>query len=389
MRWMAFSTVGIVLGGGSLAGATQFAYEPFLTGPNPAAGQYASFTPPESAENPFVPLVGQNPTNSYFAGGWTNTDANLANAYIQPNSISFGGTSSQGGALVADFESRQRRNLATPWTATTVGTYYMGFMVNFGSGNFADGIQNDDMGYRATEIYNSDGGFLMGITYNTYGSRIGPAQQNPLTGRMFADFSGAPIGGGDVIIENAPDSFVEDGTTHLVVLKFNLSADNAADSILVYLDPQSVDEPVIPGASISNVNVTVGAISGIVRFGSFDGPSPVFDELRIGDSFLDVVPEFPLPGDTNNDDLVDLLDYQNIIAHMNLSGPSVPSTLELHPDVTGDGKVTIADYRRWKDNRTDLTPGSGAGGSGAVPEPASLPLLLAGCVVVASIRNRR
>ncbi len=138
-------------------------------------------------------------------------------------------------------------------------------------------------------------------------------------------------------------------------------------------------EPVVPNASLSGINVTLGAIGGFTEYGG-TGQGPIFDELRVADTFIDALPKFPLPGDTNNDDLVNLVDYQNILAYMNLGGAMVPSTLELHPDVTGDGKVTIADYRLWKDNRTDL-PGIGGASTGpGIPEPTSLLVLLLGAI---------
>ena len=84
-----------------------------------------------------------------------------------------------------------------------------------------------------------------------------------------------------------------------------------------------------------------------------------------------MLPELPKPGDTNGDDLIDLVDYQAIISHMNLLGQPL-----VNGDVTGDGKVTIADYRFWKDRRTDLSPGAGAGGIAGVPEPSCLMMVL-------------
>ena len=102
----------------------------------------------------------------------------------------------------------------------------------------------------------------------------------------------------------------------MIVLKFNFSVSDASDSVLVYLDPKSAKEPGTPNASLTGINATLGAIGGFTEYGG-SGQGPVFDELRIADTFGDAVPKFPLPGDTNNDDLVDLVDYQNILAHLN------------------------------------------------------------------------
>ena len=135
------------------------------------------------------------------------------------------------------------------------------------------------------------------------------------------------------------------------------------------------------GATASDIEVTLNGIR-VSVFGGY-GLLPVIDEIRVGTTYLDVLPDFPLPGDTNDDDLVDMVDYINIRNHLNLSGALVPSTVALHPDVTGDGKVTIADYRLWKDNRTDTT---GSGSSSGVPEPTAFVMALLG--VVASLIGR-
>jgi hypothetical protein len=244
--------------------------------------------------------------------------------------------------------------------------------VNFGQGDYSDGVEGVDMGYRAFELYSDPNTILFSVGYSTYNTSAGFAQTQPFTARMF-------LGGfGYQIIESAPDSFAEDARNHLIVMRFNLSSDPAADSFSLFLDPKSVDEPVVPSATVTGVNISMTHIGGMTIYGG-TGISPVMDELRIGDTFADVLPEFPLPGDTDNDDDVDVVDYQNIIRHMNLSGAAVPNTIELHPDITGDGKVTIADFRLWKDRRTDLTAGAGsAGGSAGVatPEPTSLIMVL-------------
>ena len=239
-------------------------------------------------------------------------------------------------------------------------------------------MDNNDKGYRAVELYTDADGFLLSVAYNAYNSGGGSGQQNPLTAKMYLD------GFGYQILQNAPESFIEDGATHLIVLRFDLSADDDSDSVVVFLDPKSTEEPVVPNAVLTGINATLGAIGGFTEYGG-SGQGPVFDELRVADTFIDALPEFPLPGDTNSDDLVDLTDYQNILSHMNLSGASVPSTLELHPDVTGDGRVTIADYRFWKDHRTDLAASPGSASGGVVPEPTSITSLIYGLLLASSI----
>jgi hypothetical protein len=353
--------------------ATLEYYEPFLTGTNPAAGEYTIgvLDPTDAAGDGQNPTVGPTP---FLSGAWERqTDA--PNGAVQATGLSYLGAPAAGGAQSTTPNSRQRRYLPAPWTSTTVGTFYMGYVVNYGQGFYEDGIEGNDMGYRSTEFWHDDGTFAMGIAYNTYSSTIGPQQQDPRTGRMYADFTGT--GGAHQILQNAPLSFMEDGFNHLIVIRFNLSDQPASDSILVYLDPTTPEEPVIAGASLTGIDFTLGAISGVTVFGG-SGTFPVYDELRVATTmFFEAIPDLPKPGDTNGDDLVDMADYLNILHHMNLSGPLLPNTPALHPDVTADGKVSIADFRLWKDNRTDL-PGAGAAIGIGVPEPAAILLLTIG-----------
>jgi hypothetical protein len=281
------------------------------------------------------------------------------------------GAPALGGSQTSDQtigNSRPRRALTTPWTATTTGTRYIGFLVSFGTGFYDDGIDGNDMGYRAVEFWqqpNGDG-FMMGIQYNTFGTN-----ENPTNGRMNFDLNGRRV------IEGSPDNFIEDnGVTHAIVVRVDLSADDLSDSVSVYLDPVQAVEPEIPSSSINGINFLLGSMGGVTVFGG-SGGMPTFDELRIATTFAEALPKLPIPGDTDGDDDVDLDDYHNIVTHMNLSGAAVPNLPTLHPDVAradgtqgNDGRVTIADYRLWRDNRTDLG-GSGALKGPAVPEPAS------------------
>ena len=103
------------------------------------------------------------------------------------------------------------------------------------------------------------------------------------------------------------------------------------------------------------------------------------DEIRFADTFADALPPLPYPGDTDGDGDVDLDDFNNIVSHMNQQvGTAVEGDVAKADGTQGsDGRVTIADYRIWRDNYPH-TPGSGAGtlAGGQVPEPASWLLVL-------------
>ena len=61
MRWATVFAITAIQFVSSHTAATQLFYDPFLTGSNPAAGEYRTFSPPVTTENPFFPITGQNP----------------------------------------------------------------------------------------------------------------------------------------------------------------------------------------------------------------------------------------------------------------------------------------------------------------------------------------
>jgi Dockerin type I domain len=114
------------------------------------------------------------------------------------------------------------------------------------------------------------------------------------------------------------------------------------------------------------------------RVGFFAGAALAAEQINITNVDVSLI----TAGDTNGDDLVDLVDYQAIISHMNLTNQTLANG-----DLTGDGKVTIADYRVWKSRRSDLSgPGEASIG---VPEPTSIALVLVGLVSLIAGRMRR
>lgn len=82
-----------------------------------------------------------------------------------------------------------------------------------------------------------------------------------------------------------------------------------------------------------------------------------------------------LPGDANDDGLVDGADYTVWADHFLLSNQTVAGG-----DFTGDGLVDGADYTVWADH---YQPSAAAGGSGlAVPEPGTALLAAIACLVL-------
>jgi hypothetical protein len=368
-------------------------YDPFLIGANPAAGEYS----------PDAPLAGQNPTLPNTGVYGTQPDL-LSGPWIQPNAahnthvlsksapgLNYIGAPALGGSIgtVADpvdfaVDNRTGRKFkaGSEWTDATVGTYYIGWLQNFGTGG-EDGL---NMGFRAMEFWRNpngeigDGNLLGDLGYNAFYRPLGSIQTNPETARFAFQHQ---------IIEGSP-VFVEDGATHLFVMKFVLSDVAASDQILIYLDPTISTEPELPNLAITATDVQLGAL-GLGQFGGFSDLMNTIDELRIGTTYLDVIPELPLPGDTDGDRDVDLDDYNNIITNLGLAVSTA-----LQGDVAksdgsqgSDGRVTIADYRIWKDNYPTLPPAAGGGAlAGAVPEPSSCLLIVIGMALAVMSANR-
>lgn len=382
------------------ASAELLLYEPFDVGgsqymsfaPNPPAGEGEPAVAPVTPENPLVRILGQNPTvtPTLFNSAWTDAAGNTPTQYVQTSSLVYRGAPSSGGSVTTVFDNVNDPTLSggegrvgryfgplpggtgDGFNSSTEGTYYLSFMASYGTVDDPNTNVGSDLGFRTTEIWpeggtvgNDTGRFEIG-----YQGFAGAAdQQLPRTARLH--FTGPGTNGYQYLTET---TFNEDNNnTHLIVMKMVMSPDTGADTISLFLDPTNTVEPVVPSAVAANIDFTMSAIATISVFGNPTGIRPVFDEMRIGTEYIDVLPELPLPGDTNGDMLVDLVDYQAIISHMNLTGQSLANG-----DVTGDGKVTIADYRYWRNRRTDLTPPAAGGGStGAVPEPSTLLLGLA------------
>jgi hypothetical protein len=375
MRFQAVCWIGLLMTLQTTLRAELLYYEPFLTGSNSAAGEYTIglLDPTIGAGDGQNPAGGPTP---FLTGPWESNVADAINGAVQAQGLSFLGAPSLGGSQISTPNSAVRRLLSAPLTETTQGTYYIGFLANFGTGNYADGMDGNDMGYRSVEFYNSANTYLFGISYNAYNSPFGRLPDNaPMHLDGFGQFTR---------LEGAPASFAEDGLTHLIVLKFDLSTTAASDSLSIYLDPLTTEEPVISNALVAGIDLTLGAIGGFTIYGG-TGIGPVLDEMRVATTFIDALPDFPLPGDTNNDDLVNMADWINITQHLNLTGANVPNALELHPDVNGDGRVDLRDIALWRRNRTDL---GGLSSSVTVPEPTGLALFAIGVTLTASIRHR-
>jgi hypothetical protein len=319
-------------------------YDPFNTG----AGQY--FLGPLAAQNP---TIGPYPI---LSGPWQST-LETDGATVQAPTLEFPGVPVQGGSVIASGSSRTWRNLTNAWDATTVGTFYMSYLMNFG-GVGLTGQDINAVGHRVLEMWTdvgsagNDAALAMRIGYMSYnGNSVSlPPSSAPLK-------IGLGIGT-EQIIEGS-GSFLENvGRTRLFVLKFTLSDQAASDTIQLYLDPMDTNEPIIPSAEFTNVDFTLGAISAAVQFAG-SGTSTVLDEFRISSAWSWAVPRVPLTGAC---DELDQQCYLSIVQNFHQFGISPGDG-----DLNGDGRINLYDLRIWRDNRTDVLPEISS-----VPEPTNL-----------------
>jgi hypothetical protein len=407
-----------------------YLYDPFLlpnplTNPaNPALGQYNEWTPPpEGAMEPYGPhvaLAGQNPTPqtgtrpNYFEGPWrSGTDG----GGVHPTSIGYINTPTMGGSarnvpipnasyvgpttgrcgtgpgdLYSGCDGRTARFLTTPYDDTANETVYISFIANFGT-------TTGGMGFRAVEFFPStsvptgewDEERWLDLGYNEFYGYNNPQQQNANTAKLGLGLYGQ---GQQQILVDAPPSYNQDGRNHLFVFEFQFSNVAGMDNVRVYMDPASTEQPELPNAEFLNRTFTLGGFSTVTDFG---GGLPdlmtmgqlastgVFDELRIGSTFADVLPPgLPCPGDTDGNCVINLVDYNTIrdnFHRTDADGPAEGDVAKSDGRLGFDGKVDLGDFWLWKREYEDALSGGGAGSGANIPEPSAVVLALAAMLV--------
>ncbi len=363
--------------------AEQLFYDPFTVGDGP--GKYTLGPLPGQPDDPIW-------SGPFFEFSWMSPLLPEENSwYVQSSSLQPG----EGGSVRAVYDGitnngRIGRYLRTEWGNNTDATYYLSCLVNFGTTEGGDG----GIGFRAIEMWPADGtiGDDTGRSYFGYSQWTGPFPREPDSARM-----ALVTPWGYSVPEDGPPSYDEDGHTHMVVFKFELSSAAGSDTVSVFLDPLDdagidagflplfpVEEPAVPSAVISGVDFTLGAI-GFSQFGGGTVDTMMFDEIRVGTTFSDVIPPGVPP--VSWEDLFDI-----VASHMNLgvSGGWMDGDIGLADGTPGsDGRVTIGDFRVWKDHPYEM-----GGGSlltiAAVPEPTGIVLVLAaGVACLGRVRARR
>jgi hypothetical protein len=242
---------------------------------------------------------------TFFTGPWVQPGGDdqlvLGSSLAKPGQLdpSIGGSLGDNDAPACCVTGRVARMMTQPWSGRTPpeGTFYIGFLANYGQ---VVGGAVGDVHHRTLEMW--EGGFddvpnrnLM-LGYSTF---AGLGSQMAL---MVKDSTSATTVTKQL---NEHLEFVDDGDTHCLVMKFELSNTAGADRVSVFLDPMGMVEPGTPSAQISGADFAGGgmdllldSMGGIVQFSFFGGNLDVaarIDEVRVGTEFADVACMIPEP----------------------------------------------------------------------------------------------
>jgi hypothetical protein len=302
--------VGLLAAGGvKTTRAAVLAYDAFLVGDTPAAGQYKA-----GDEDAGTDLIGgQDPTigpTAFYAGPWVQADASVVK---NTGSLSYPGFQpGQGGQVreTAQFDcctfGRNGRPIADVFGQGQNGlgggrdpqTIYESFLMDWGT--IGTNSDNGNQGNHSYEMWNgspasnSDQKLAFVLGYNYYaGDNL--LTMNVLTGPEGGKTSHKQVLGAGYTRDQLA---AVNGGTHLVVLKYEFNNGSGEDRVTAYLDPTSS----IEGASAASVGVAAGDLfithQGLFSSYQFDGGGAVpgaIDEVRWGNTFADVTPFVPEP----------------------------------------------------------------------------------------------
>lgn len=274
---LAILGVCLVASGAGRTEATVLFYDGFDTSP----GQYTSG----------ASIGGQSGgTGSFFVNPWIQPAGDdllvLPTSLSVPNQLqpSIGGSLGDNDVTGCCITGRESRLLTQPWSGRNApeGTFYMGFLVNYGTS-----VNGNDPHHRVLEMWAGDAADdanrVLQLGYSAFTGTEGPNHTMAIKVKDSATSTEVL----SVLSENL--QFGNDGQTHCMVLRFDLSNTASSDSVKVYLDPIGTSEPALASASISGIDLLIDRMGGVTEF-SFTGEekSAVMDEMRVATTFAEV-----------------------------------------------------------------------------------------------------
>jgi hypothetical protein len=228
----------------------------------------------------------------------------------------------------------------------------------------------------------------------------------PITTRSFTMVlqTGGVVGGDNLVLAGSStggDPFAALGGSGTVVEDLNLIGNGSADLWVVKIAARAASPDQVFVKVYDVTNGTVEAAETVdwsvvsntesndftatqIAFTMGAGATLQIDEIRIGETWEDVLPYLAptLDGDLDGDGFVGIADLNIVLGNWNTN---VTAGDPLAGDPSGDGFVGIEDLNRVLGNWNAGTPPSAL----AVPEPASLGLLVAGGLALCCGRDKR
>jgi hypothetical protein len=174
--------------------------------------------------------------------------------------------------------NRATRLLSSPITASTVGTRYISFLVrknNVSNGYIGFEMLNGSSATNTTRVLQVGGSSDTSGSTGNWGMRVGNTAQKNSAAIGTAAQTNVPV------VENR---------TALVVLKLDLSASPASDSITMWVNPSDLATEAGSGAGVTISGIDFAADRIALASYTFAGHWFFFDEFRLGTAWASVLP---------------------------------------------------------------------------------------------------